>query len=46
MRSVVVNSTPIISLHSIGKLDLLERYPMTQQGDILGPLYTKGRLKQ
>ena len=25
MRSVVVNSTPIISLHSIGRLDLLEK---------------------
>ena len=25
MRSVVVNSTPIISLHSVGRLDLLEK---------------------
>ena len=25
MRSVVVNSTPIISLYSIGRLDLLEK---------------------
>ena len=25
MRSVVVNSTPIISLHSVGKLELLEK---------------------